>query len=219
MTTPSPESPPSEYPATLDIACRTEVPRDQAILHVVVLFVLWLVGGIISFLANIVAPILIAIRVSQKGPEKYIEEDSEDTARWGSMLIALYAYAAFLTDEFPDKGPGSEVGVKFQPTGAPGGSPPWLGALVRPIWLIPHGLVLGLFGLAFIVIIPWTAIAALVNEQYPRRVFNFVLEYLRWQTRVTAYLFSLAQTYPPFPVDTLTNALFAGGEAPDQGAA
>jgi hypothetical protein len=207
---------PAGYPATLDMTCRTEVPRDQAILHIVVLFVLWILGGIINFLANIVAPILIAIRVAQKGPEKYMEEDSAEFSRYGSMLIALYAYAAFLTDEFPDKAPGSTVDVKFEPTGAPGGNPPWLGALLRPIWLIPHGLVLGLFGIAFIVIIPWTAIGALINEQYPRRVFNFVLEYLRWETRMTAYLFSLAQTYPPFPIDTLLNALF-GGEPQTEG--
>jgi hypothetical protein len=56
-----------------------------------------------------------------------------------------------------------------------------------------------------------------VSEKYPRRVFNFTLEYLRWETRLTAYLFSLAQTYPPFPIDTLVNALFGGSEPQPEG--
>jgi hypothetical protein len=38
----------------------------------------------------------------------------------------------------------------------------------------------------------------LVNEQYSKQFYSFVLNYLRWQARVTAYLFSLTQEYPPF---------------------
>jgi hypothetical protein len=34
-----------------------------------------------------------------------------------------------------------------------------------------------------------------------------VLGYLRWETRMTAYLFSLTQEYPPFPVADLLNSL------------
>ena len=183
-----------DYPATLDVPVREKIPRDQAIMHIVALFVIWLVGGIIGFLANIVAPIMIALRVSQKGGEKYIEEDGPEFSRYGGMLVALYTYAFFLTDEMPDKAIGSSVQVEFKPSG----NPTWLNALLRPILLIPHGLVLGVLGLAFIVILPWTVVVALVNEQYPKQFYSFVLNYLRWETRVTAYLFSLTQEYPPF---------------------
>lgn len=197
----------AEYPATLDMTCREKIPRDQGIMHVVALFVIWIVGGIISFLANIVAPIMIALRVSRKGGEKYIEEDGPEFGRYAGMLVALYAYAFFLTDELPDKAVGSSVQVEFKPSG----NPSWLEALLRPILLIPHGFVLGLFGIAFILILPWTIIDALLNERYPRRFFEFVLGYLRWETRMTAYLFSLTQEYPPFPVSDLLNSLFGGG--------
>lgn len=197
----------ADYPATLDMTCREKVPRDQGIMHTLVLFVLGPIGGIVSFLANFVAPIMIALRVSRKGGEKYIEEDGPEFSRYAGMLVALYAYALFLTDESPDKAVGSSVQVEFKPSG----NPSWLEALLRPILLIPHGFVLGLLGIAFILILPWTIVDALLNERYPRRFFEFVLGYLRWETRMTAYLFSLTQEYPPFPVSDLLNSLFGGG--------
>lgn len=197
----------AEYPATLDVPARDQVPRDQGLIHLVALFVLWFVGGIIGFLAYIVAPIVIAIRVGSKGGEKYIEADGPDFSRYAGMLVAIYAYAFFLTDELPDKAVGSTVQVEFKPSG----NPPWWSALLRPIFLIPHGIVLGLFGIAFIVILPWTVIVALANEQYPKQFYSFVLNYLRWETRMIAYLFSLAQDYPPFPASELLNSLFGGG--------
>jgi hypothetical protein len=195
------------YPATLDMTCREKVPRDQGIMHTLALFVLWIVGGFIGFLAYIVAPIMIALRVSRKGGEKYIEEDGPEFSRYAGMLVALYAYAFFLTDELPDKAVGSSVQVEFKPSG----NPAWLDALLRPILLIPHGIVLWLFSIPFILIVPWTVIDALLNERYPRRFFEFVLGYLRWETRMAAYLFSLTQEYPPFPVSDLLNSLLGGG--------
>ena len=186
------------YPATLDVPVREKIPRDQAILHTVIAIVFyWLAAGILGFLAYIVAPIVIALRVSRKGGEKFIEEDGAEFARYGKLFMAIYAYVYFLTDEPPEKAIESTVKVDFQPSG----SPTWLHALLTQILLIPHGLVLGLLGLAFIVILPWTAIVALANEQYSKQFYSFVLKYLRWQTRMTAYLFSLTQEYPPFAWD------------------
>jgi len=187
----------ADYPATLDVPLREKVPRDQAIIHVVVLLVLGLVGGIVNFLAYIVAPIVIAIRVRSKGGDKFIEEDGAEFARYGKLFMAIYTYVCFLADEPPEKAIENTVKVDFQPSD----SPTWLHALFTQILLIPHWLVLGLLGLAFIVILPWTVVVSLVNEQYPKQFYSFVLNYLRWQTRVTAYLFSLTQRYPPFALE------------------
>ncbi|MDP2949251.1 MAG: DUF4389 domain-containing protein [Chloroflexota bacterium] len=183
------------YPATLDVPCPEKLPRDQAILHIVIAIVFyWLAGGILGFLAYIVAPIVIALRVNQKGGEKFVQEDGAEFARYGKLFMAIYAYVYFLTDDPPEKAIEATVKVDFQPTG----NPTWLHALFTQILLIPHFLVLGLLGLAFILILPWTIVVALANEQYPKQFYDFVLGYLRWQTRVTAYLFSLTQEYPPF---------------------
>ena len=52
------------YPATFDVPVREKVPRDQAVLHTIIAIVFyWLAQGILGFLAFIVAPIVIAVRV------------------------------------------------------------------------------------------------------------------------------------------------------------
>jgi hypothetical protein len=185
------------YPATFDVPVRERVPRDQAVLHTIILFVFGMAWGVLNFLATIVAPIVIAIRVGSKGGEKFIQEDGAEFGRYAKLLMAIYAYICFLTDEMPEKAIESTVKVDFRPSG----NPSWPRALFAPILLIPHSLVLGILGLAFILIMPWTIIVSLANEQYPKQFFDFVLKYLRWQTRVTAYLFSLTQEYPPFAWD------------------
>ena len=183
------------YPATLDVPVREKIPRDQAVLHTIIAIVFyWLAAGILGFLAYIVAPIVIAIRVRSKGGDKFIQEDGAEFARYGKLFMAVYTYIYFLTDEAPEKAIESTVKVDFKPSG----SPTWLHALFTQILLIPHGLVLGILGLAFILILPWTIIVSLANEQYPKQFYSFVLNYLRWQTRTVAYLFSLTQEYPPF---------------------
>ena len=183
------------YPATFDVPVREQVPRDQAVLHTIIAIVFyWLASGILGFLAIIVAPIVIAVRVGSKGGEKFIQEDGAEFARYAKLLMAIYTYVYFLTDESPEKAIEGAVKVDFKPTG----NPTWPRALFSQILLIPHGLVLGILGLAFILIMPWTIIVSLANEQYPKQFYEFVLKYLRWQTRVTAYLFSLSQEYPPF---------------------
>jgi hypothetical protein len=64
------------YPATFDVPVRERVPRDQAVLHTIIAIVFyWLASGILGFLAIIVAPIVIAVRVGSKGGEKFIQED------------------------------------------------------------------------------------------------------------------------------------------------
>jgi hypothetical protein len=62
------------YPATFDVPVREQVPRDQAVIHTVIAIVFyWLASGILGFLAYIVAPIVIAVRVGSKGGEKFIQ--------------------------------------------------------------------------------------------------------------------------------------------------
>ncbi|HEY2824177.1 MAG TPA: DUF4389 domain-containing protein [Gemmatimonadales bacterium] len=68
-------------------------------------------------------------------------------------------------------------------------------------WLyvgIPMAIVGMVYGMAvsLICIIAWFAI--LFTGQYPRGMFDFVVGYMRWQTRVHAYFLMLTDTYPGF---------------------
>jgi len=68
-------------------------------------------------------------------------------------------------------------------------------------WLyvgIPHGIVLWLYGIAVGVVTFVAFWVILFTGQYPRGMFDFVVGYQRWTTRVTAYLSLMRDEYPPF---------------------
>ena len=68
-------------------------------------------------------------------------------------------------------------------------------------WLyvgIPHGICLWLYGIAACVVlfISWWAI--LFTGRFPKGMFDFVVGYFRWGSRVAAYMYLLTDEYPPF---------------------
>jgi len=68
----------------------------------------------------------------------------------------------------------------------------------RAIMVIPHTICVAGIGIAAGVVdfIAWWAI--LVTGRFPRGLFDFVLGYLRWATRVWGYSLLLTDKYPPF---------------------
>lgn len=73
---------------------------------------------------------------------------------------------------------------------------------------IPHGLALGVMGLAGAILgfISWWAV--LFTGKYPKSFFDFQLGLLKWSTRVSARMINLADGYPAFGnsgQDTNTN--------------
>lgn len=69
-------------------------------------------------------------------------------------------------------------------------------------WLyvgIPHGIILGLYGIAVSIVIFLSWWAILFTGRYPKGMFNFVLGYIRWALRVGAYWGCwFTDKYPPF---------------------
>ena len=73
-----------------------------------------------------------------------------------------------------------------------------LTVMVRIILVIPHLVVLAVLGLAAyaVAIVGW--FGALFTGRLPAFAADFLVGYLRWQTRVSAYAFLLTGDYPPF---------------------
>jgi len=76
----------------------------------------------------------------------------------------------------------------------------------RLLLVIPHLIVLGLWGIAVwvLAIVNWFVV--LVTGHLPPGLHNFQATWLRYSTQVSAYLFLIADPYPPFgpgeyPVD------------------
>jgi len=73
---------------------------------------------------------------------------------------------------------------------------PWF--LGKFLLLIPHLFVLYFLQIiAFVV--AWIGFwAILFTGKYPKGMFDFVTGFLRWQTRIAAWMLSLTDKYPPF---------------------
>jgi hypothetical protein len=72
--------------------------------------------------------------------------------------------------------------------------------LVKWLLLIPHAIVLVFLWIAFVLLSVVALFAILLNERYPRQIFDFNLGVLRWTWRVGFYSYSALGTdrYPPF---------------------
>ena len=65
------------------------------------------------------------------------------------------------------------------------------------VWL-PHGIVLGLLSYVVIIFqfIGWWAV--LFTAKYPKSLFDFTVDFLRWNQRVVVYMSYMSDDYPPF---------------------
>ena len=64
---------------------------------------------------------------------------------------------------------------------------------------IPHGIILGLYGIAVNIVTFIAFFAILFTGKYPKGMFDFVIGYMRWSVNVTAYWPNLLRDeYPPF---------------------
>jgi hypothetical protein len=66
---------------------------------------------------------------------------------------------------------------------------------------IPHGIVLWLYGMAVSIVTFIAFWIILFTGKYPRGLFDFVVGYLRWSMRLTAYLSLMRDEYPPFTIE------------------
>ena len=76
--------------------------------------------------------------------------------------------------------------------------------LIKFLALIPHFFVLIFLGIAQFFVALVAQVAVVITGEYPPRMFDFVTGVLRWSTRVSTFVFSLSDRYPPFtlqPVD------------------
>lgn len=69
---------------------------------------------------------------------------------------------------------------------------------IKWILALPHLLVLYIVGLiaGLMLFISWFAI--LFTGRFPRGMFDFITNYLRWSANVNAYIYLLRDEYPPF---------------------
>ncbi len=75
---------------------------------------------------------------------------------------------------------------------------------IKFLAIIPHGIILIFLGIAQFVVAFIAQFVVAFKGEYPAGMHEFVTGVLRWQTRVTAFLLSVNDRYPPFslrPID------------------
>jgi len=86
-------------------------------------------------------------------------------------------------------------------------------------WLyvdIPHGICLGLYGIAVGVVTFIAFWVILFTGKYPKGMYDFVVGYWRWSLNVGAYLSYLRDEYPPFSGEQTTYPLTLTVEYPER---
>jgi hypothetical protein len=79
--------------------------------------------------------------------------------------------------------------------------PPRLSRLLIFVkWLlaIPHYIALWVLGIVAYVVLIIAFFAVLITGRYPRALFDFLVGFERWRSRVGAYLLLQTDSYPPF---------------------
>ena len=132
----------------------------------------------------------------QKYPRWWFDWNVELT----KFSMRVMAYLALLRDEYPSTDEEQAVHLELAYPDVRELNR-WL-PLVKWLLAIPHYIVLALLSVAAVlaVIVAWFAI--LVTGRYPRVLFDFVVDVLRWWLRVAAYTCLLTtDRYPPFRLD------------------
>jgi hypothetical protein len=184
------------YPVSFDIERPPVFQRAHVFLRIALLIVIGWIGHPFGLLW-LGVPVVAAILASQKGGQRYLDEDGPKLTRVLSWVIAVIAYLALLTDSLPGR---NEPGVRFDVERS--GSPTVGSALLRIVYAIPSLIVLAI--LVFVGAIVWllAILLVLVSERYPQSAWRFLCGIVRWEACVFAYLASLTDRYPPFTLET-----------------
>ncbi len=190
----------AEYPVVFDITRPEKFERPQVFLRILLLIIVSIVTGTAGWIFGLVyllLPVLAAILISNRGRERFIDEEGARVSDWLRWLVAFYAYLIILTDRFPTERP--EEIVRFEIRAS--GSPTVGSALLRLIYSIPSAFVFLLLGIVSVIVWLIAAVMVLMRESYPEGLYNFQRGVLRWEARLLGYHASLVEEYPPFALD------------------
>ncbi|PKB78249.1 MAG: hypothetical protein BZY88_19305 [SAR202 cluster bacterium Io17-Chloro-G9] len=192
-------------PVTLEVV----YPENLGRLHLLLkLFLGWLyVGiphGIILYVYGILAWIttfiaFIAILITGRYP-LVLFNFSVGYQRWSARVNAYWVY--FMVDSYPpfsNDAPDHPLALEIEYPETLSRGKAVLKVLLG--WLyagIPRGIALAIYFIAVLVVlfISWWSI--LIFGKFPQGFFDFVVGFVRWGTRLNAYLYLLRDEYPPF---------------------
>ena len=163
-----------------------------ALPHFFVLFFVLIWYGILDFVKFWV--VLFTGRIPQS-----IYEFQKKVMQW---QVRLNAVLQNMRDGYPAIGPGGsnpDATIEFDNPASVKRGLVLIRVLFGAVYVgIPHGFLLGFVGIgaAFVSFIAWWAI--LFTGKFPVGMFDFLVRYYRWTSRVGLYMSFYSDDYPPF---------------------
>ena len=181
--------------------------HSHVIIRLLLLAALGTIGcSSVYWLLYLAIPAVVALRISQKGGERYLAEDVPRTLPALRWLAGAYAYLWLLADDFPSSESGHTVELEIEP----GGTPSTAAALLRILYSFPALLLLivlsAVAGFCWLV----GAIVILVRRRPPVVIRDFLALTLGYQFRLLAYHLSLVDRYPSLAGTDVASASASG---------
>jgi hypothetical protein len=165
--------------------------------HLVVLYALYLVAEILSFVSWLIILFTGKLPPGIAGFQVMYLRYSMRTGIFSAFLREEYPPFTFATTpDDPGDDPRVRVDVTPQLTDRNR-----LTVAFRIILAIPHAIVLSLLGIGVFVCVFIAFFAVLFTGRWPEGLRGFVLGFARWWLRFEAYVFLLTDDYPPFSMD------------------
>jgi hypothetical protein len=201
----------SNHPVRLRVDPPVPMSRIHVVIRLLLLAALGTVGcSSVYWLLYLAIPAVAALRISQKGGERYLTEDAPRVLPVLRWLAAAYAYLWLLTDTFPSSEPSSEGGQTVDLEVEPGGAPSTTAALLRILYSLPALLLLVVLSLVAGFCWLLGAIVILVRRRPSVVVRDFLALTLGYQFRLVAYHLSLVDRYPSIAGTDVASASASG---------
>ena len=197
----APPTPSSGYPITLTFDTPEKIARWRPLVHWLLAiphFIILYVIGIIAFVLTVLA--WFAGVFAGKIPDGL----QKPIAMYVRYTAVVNTYALFQREEYPpfsfdgafaDPGEDARVRVDVVPT-IEGRNR--LTIFFRLLMIIPQLFVLFFVSIAALVVMFIGWFAVIILGRWPTAMNDFLIGFLRWNTRLNAYGYLLTDEYPPF---------------------
>lgn len=192
------------YPAGLEIDSPERIERWRplvqwllAIPHLIVLWALGYVSQVVGFISWVIVVITAKLPAGLAGLQTMYLRYSERVSSYAGFLLPEYPPFGFATAE-RDPGDYARVQVDFEPKLEDRSR---LSVFFRWLLLIPQAVCLFFVGIAAAVAHLIAFFAVLITGRWPEGLRRFVVGFMRWSLRVSAYGLLLTDEYPPFSLD------------------
>lgn len=149
-------------------------------------------GGLLFF-----GPLLMIV-FRQKYPKWWFDWNVEVL----KFTARVNAYISLMDDKYPSTDEEQSVHLDVKYPDVKNDLNKWL-PLVKWFLAIPHYIALILLSIASVFVLIYAWISIIFTGLYPKPAFDFLVNVMRWNLRVTAYAFILTtDEYPPFKLNS-----------------